>query len=297
MRRLVLLILLLLIPCSADALDVPPLRAHINDYARMFSPQTVQAMERALADFEASESTQIAVLTIPTLAGENLEEFSIKVAEAWKVGWKGLDSGVILLIAEKERKIRIEVGRGLEGRLTDLLSGRIIRNEITPHFKTGDYDGGLRAGLIAIMSAVKGEYGPLTQDIHHSRRSTPPIFGLLIFLFVVLIFLGSMSRVLGGIAGAVGLPIVAHIAFSGLSLIMLAGLGAVGLFAGLIMSLLFAGGYSSGRGTRGGGPFTGGFWGGGFGEGAGGGGFGGGDSGGFSGGGGSFGGGGSSGDW
>ena len=99
MRRLVLLILLLLIPCSADALDVPPLRTHINDYARMFSPQTVQAMERALADFEARESTQIAVLTIPTLAGENLEEFSIKVAEAWKIGWKGLDSGLILLIA------------------------------------------------------------------------------------------------------------------------------------------------------------------------------------------------------
>jgi uncharacterized protein len=297
MRTVTILVLLMLLPLSLGALDVPPLKAHINDYAHMFSARTAQEMEKVLADFEAKESTQIAVLTVPTLAEENLEEYSIKVAEAWKIGWKGLDSGVILLIAEKERKIRIEVGRGLEGKLTDLVSGRIIRNEITPHFKTGDYDGGLTAALAAVMSAVKGEYGPQKQDIRHARKSAPPIFGLLIFLFVVLIFLGSMSKVLGGIAGAVGLPIAGHIASSGLSLVMLAGLGVVGCFIGLIVSLLF-GGYASrgGTGTRGrstGGGFWGGFGGGGFG------GFGGGSGGGggFSGGGGSFGGGGSSGDW
>lgn len=297
MRTLAQLILLLLLPFSLEALDVPPLKAHVNDYAHMFSARTVQETERALADFEAKESTQIAVLTVPTLAGENLEEYSIKVAEAWKIGWKGLDSGVIVLIAEKERKIRIEVGRGLEGRLTDLTSGQIIRNEITPHFKTGDYDGGLSAGLGAIMTAVKGEYSPQMQkqDLHHARKSAPPIFGLLIFLFVALIFLGSMSKILGGVAGGLGLPLVGHIAFSGLPLIMLAGLGIAGLFMGLIVSLLFGGGYRSRGGTRTRGPFTGGgFWGGGFG----GGGFGGGSGGGgFSGGGGSFGGGGSSGDW
>jgi len=299
MRTLAHLILLLLLPFSLEALDVPPLKAHVNDYAHMFSARTVRETERTLADFEAKESTQIAVLTVPTLAGENLEEYSIKVAEAWKIGLKNIDSGVILLIAEKERKVRIEVGRGLEGRLTDLISGQIIRNEITPHFKTGDYDGGLSAGLGAIMTAVKGEYGPQMQkqDLHHARKSAPPIFGLLIFLFVALIFLGSMSKALGGVAGALGLPIVGHIAYSALPLIMLAGLGAVGFFAGLIVSLLFGGGYGSHSGTRTGGPFTGGgFWGGGFG-GGGFGGFGGGSGGGFSGGGGSFGGGGSSGDW
>jgi uncharacterized protein len=297
MRTTTLLILLILLPFSTDALDVPPLKAHINDYARMFSPQTVQEMERALTDFEAKDSTQIAVLTVPTLADENLEEYTIKVAEAWKIGWKGLDSGVILLIAEKERKLRIEVGRGLEGRLTDLVSGRIIRNEITPRFKTGDFDRGLTVGLQAIMSAVKGEYGAQKQDLSHVRRSAPPVFSLLIFLFVLLIFLGSMSKVLGGVAGAVGLPIAGHIAFSGLPFIMLAGLGAVGCIIGLIMSLVFGGGYTSRSGARPRGPSTGGgFWGGGFwGGGFGGGGFGGG--GGFSGGGGSFGGGGSSGSW
>lgn len=299
MRTLALLILLILVPFSVEALDVPPLKAHVNDYAHMFSGQTVQETERVLADFEAKESTQIVVLTVPTLAGENLEEYSIKVAEAWKIGRKGLDSGMILLIAGQERKIRIEVGRGLEGRLTDLVSGRIIRNEITPRFKTGDFNGGLTAGLAALMSAVKGEYSPQDRGISHARKSAPPIFGLLIFLFVVLIFLGSMSKVLGGIAGAVGLPIAGHIASSGLSLIMLAGLGVVGCIIGLIVSLLFGGGYASRSGTRPRGPFTGGgFWGGGFG-GGGFGGFGGGsgDGGGFSGGGGSFGGGGSSGDW
>ena len=298
MRTLALLILLILVPFSVEALDVPPLKAHVNDYAHMFSARTVEETERALADFEAKESTQIAVLTVPTLAGENLEEYSIKVAEAWKIGMKGLDSGAILLIAGQERKIRIEVGRGLEGRLTDLISGRIIRSEIAPHFKTGDFDGGLTAGLKAIMSAVKGEYGPQQQDIRHGRKTAPPIFGLLIFLFVVLIFLGSMSKVLGGIAGAVGLPIIGHIAFSALPLIMLAGLGAVGCIVGLIVSLLFGGGFASRGGTRPRGPSSGGFWGG-FLGGFLGGGFGGGsgDGGGFSGGGGSFGGGGSSGDW
>ncbi len=295
MRIVAFLLLLALLPISIQALDVPPLKAHVNDYAHMFSEQAVRGAERTLTQFETDESTQIAVLTIPTLEGENLEEFSIKVAEAWKIGLKGIDSGVILLIAEREHKIRIEVGRGLEGRLTDLVSGRIIRNVITPHFKNGDYDGGLRAGLSAIMSAARGEFGAEQQDFRHSRKSAPPIFGLLIFLFVALVFLGSMSRILGGVAGGVGLPIVGQVAFSGLSLAMLIGLGVVGFFAGLIMSLLFAGGYSSGRGRHGGGgPFTGGFWGGFGGGGFGGGGFGG---GGFSGGGGSFGGGGSSGDW
>src|SRR5512136_1784889 len=176
MRTFALLILLILVPFSIEALDVPPLKAHVNDYAHMFSAQTVQETERVLAEFEAKESTQIVVLTVPTLAGENLEEYSIKVAEACKIGRKGLDSGVILLIAGQERKIRIEVGRGLEGRLTDLVSGRIIRNEITPRFKGGDFDGGVSAGVSAIMAVVRGEYTPQQRDLRHAGRSVHPIF-------------------------------------------------------------------------------------------------------------------------
>lgn len=289
--------LIVLLLQQAHALEVPKLQGHLNDYARLFSSGAAQEVERLLSDFEKGESTQIVVLTIPSLAGENLEEYSIKVAEAWRIGQKGLDNGAILLIAAKERKLRIEVGRGLEGKLTDLVSGQIIRDQITPRFKSGDFDGGLKAGVLSMMSAVKGEFQAQQKDLRHARKSAPPIFTILLFLFVVIAFAGAMSKILGGVAGAVGLPVAAGIAFPGLSLIVLAILAAAGLGAGLLASLIIGSGLLS----RGGGHWSGPFFGGGYGGGgfSGGGGFGGGSSGdgGFSGGGGDFGGGGASGDW
>ena len=142
----------------AGALPVPELSGHVNDYARMISPAAAQGLERDLTKFEASHSTQIVVLTIPGLKGENLEDFSIKVAESWKIGHKDIDNGVIFLVAKDDRKVRIEVGRGLEGRLTDLIAGRIVRNVVIPRFKTGDFDGGIMAGVSSIMEIVQGEY-------------------------------------------------------------------------------------------------------------------------------------------
>ncbi|KAF0216270.1 MAG: hypothetical protein FD174_3724 [Geobacteraceae bacterium] len=286
MGKFLAILLLFLLPYTAHALDVPPLRAHINDYAGMLSPGVAQELEQRLTDFELSDSTQIVVLTIPTLAGENLEEFSIKVAESWRIGQKGVDNGVILLIAREERRVRIEVGRGLEGKLTDLVSGRIIRGEIAPRFKAGDIDGGVIAGVAAVMAVVKGEYTAAPRDLRHGKKSAPPIFTLAIFLLVACVFLGAISRVLGGLAGAVGLPIIAFLTFPGLALLVLAVLGVVGFLLGLFLTFLFGGGGRGGGFF--GGPFIGG-WGGG------GGGFG--DGGGFSGGGGDFGGGGASGDW
>jgi uncharacterized protein len=287
MRRIFFSFLFLLLPLSALALDAPPLRGHVNDYAGLLSPATAQQLEQQLTDFERSDSTQIVVLTIPTLAGENIEEFSIKVAEAWKIGRKGLDNGAILLVAKAERKIRIEVGRGLEGKLTDLVSGRIIRGDMSPRFKAGDFDGGVRAGVGAIMAVVKGEYKGTPRDQRHGRKSGPHLIILGIFLLVACVFLGSMSRFLGGLAGAVGLPIVAWLTFPGLALALLAGLAVGGFLLGLFLAFLFGGG---GGGYFGGGPWFGGWYGGG------GGGSGGGDNG-FSGGGGDFGGGGASDDW
>lgn len=272
---------------TAFAIDVPPLSGRVNDYAAMLSPKTAQELEATLRAFEMSDSTQIVILTIPTLEGENLEEYSIKVAEAWRIGQQKIDNGVILLIAKQERKIRIEVGRGLEGKLTDLVSGRIIRGEIAPRFKAGDIDGGIAAGVSAIMAVVKGEYKSAPRDLGHGKRSAHPIFTLFIFLAVACVFLGSISRLLGGVAGAVGLPIIALLLFPGLALLLLVGLGVGGFLLGLFLTFLFGGG-GRGGGGFGGGPFM---WGG-FG---GGGGFG--DGGGFSGGGGGFGGGGASGDW
>jgi len=271
---------------QAPASDLPALKGHVNDYAGMLNPQRAAALETALSDFERSDSTQIVVLTVPSLGGEDVESFSIKVAEAWKIGQKGVDNGVILLVAQAERKVRIEVGRGLEGKLTDLVSGRIIRADISPRFKAGDYDGGIVAGVNAIAAVVKGEYTAAPRDLRQGKKGAPPLFTLLLFLAVAAVFLSSFSRYLSGAAGAIGLPIIASLTFPGLALAFIAGLAAGGFLLGLFLAALFGGG---GRG--GGGYFGGPFIGGGFGSGGGG------DFGGFSGGGGGFGGGGASGDW
>jgi uncharacterized protein len=282
MKTFLACLLLLFLPSFGAALDVPPLRAHVNDTGGMLSSGAVQRLEEQLTAFEKSDSTQIAVLTIPSLEGESLEDYSIKVAEAWKIGQKGKDNGAILLIAKQERKIRIEVGRGLEGKLTDLLSGRIIRGEIAPRFKAGDFDGGVSAGVTAIMAAVKGEYTASPQDAPRGKKGSKPVLTMVLFLFIGCVVLGAISKVLGGLAGAVGLPVVASLLASGLGPVVLLILAVVGFLGGLFLSFLFGAG--RGGGGFGGGPFFGGGFSGG-----------GGDS--FSGGGGDFGGGGASGDW
>ena len=288
MKRFLALFILMVVAGSAYALDVPALRGHVNDYAGILSPAAVQGLEGQLAEFEQAESTQIAVLTIPSLDGENIEDYSIRVAEAWKIGQKGLDNGAILLVAAQDRKIRIEVGRGLEGKLTDLMAGRIIRNDIGPRFKAGDFDGGVKAGVTAIMLVAKGEYQGKNLDLQHAGKSAPPFFSLAIFLLVICIFLGAISRLLGGLAGAVGVPVVAKLVLPTLSLTILGGLVVAGFAVGMLVSFLFGGGGRGGGGGFHGGPFIGGGFGGGsFGGGGGG----------FSGGGGGFGGGGASGDW
>ncbi len=285
------------LPSVARALPVPPLNAHINDYAHMISERAAGELERELAELEKTDSTQVVVLTIPGLEGENVEDFSIKVAEAWKIGSKGVDNGVILLIVRDDRKVRIEVGRGLEGKLTDLVSGRIIRNSIIPRFKAGDFDGGVKAGVGAIVEAARGEYRAEGREPGQGRRGTTPIFTLLIFLFIALVFAGALSKIFGAAVGTVGLPIAAKLSFPALSYPILGGLALLGLVIGLLIHTIFGGGGRGGGGGGGfpGGGFLGGFLGGLF---FGGGSSSGGDSsGGFFGGGGDFGGGGASGDW
>ncbi|WP_136525216.1 TPM domain-containing protein [Geomonas ferrireducens] len=290
MKKLLFLLIALLVAGGAWAAEVPPLRGHVNDYASMLSPQAARELEDELTAFEKSDSTQIVVLTIPSLEGEVVEQYSIKVVEKWQIGQKGKDNGALLLVVKNDRKIRIEVGRGLEGKLTDLMSGRIIRNEISPAFKQGNFDVGIARGVAAIMATVRGEYKAEPTDLRHGKKGAPPILTLLLFVLVASVFLGGISRFLGGVAGAIGLPIAAFISFSGLSMLLLGILAVAGFLAGLFIAFLFS---SGGRGGfMGGPPFFGGYGGGGFG----GGGFGGG-GGGFSGGGGSFGGGGASGDW
>jgi uncharacterized protein len=193
MRNLLNSILILLFLCSpAVALNIPQPTGYVNDQAGVISQTVELKLEQFLRDFEKSDSTQITVLTIPTLEDEVLEDYSLKVFDSWKIGQKGKDNGALLLIAKAEKKIRIEVGYGLEGRLTDLLTGRIIDNEITPKFKQGDFDGGIVAGVVGIAEAVRGEYTGTGKT--HSRKKKSSPFGLIFLLF----FLGPLLSRIGG---------------------------------------------------------------------------------------------------
>ena len=272
---------------SAVAVEVPQLKARVNDYAGMISQAAEGQLEESLQSFETSQSTQIVIVTIPSLQGEAIEAFSMRVAEAWKIGQKDLDNGAILLVAKKERRIRIEVGYGLEGRLTDLIAGRIIQQVISPAFKAGNFDMGFIGGVNAMMEAVKGEFtAPPSRNPTAGADRLPGLFlPLIVFVFLIT-QLGRVARMLGTIAGGVMLPVFGSLFFSGGVLLLLA-LIPVGLIAGFFLSLIGAslGKVSSGRSGITGAGLGGGFRGGGFG------------GGGFSGGGGGFGGGGASGGW
>ncbi|MFK5927280.1 MAG: TPM domain-containing protein [Desulfuromusa sp.] len=195
-QLLVSLFILLLTGWTAAALNIPQPTGYVNDHADIISQTVELKLEQFLRDFEKSDSTQITVLTIPTLDGEVLEDYSLKVFENWKIGQKGKDNGALLLISKADRKIRIEVGYGLEGQLTDLLSGRIIDNEISPKFKQGDFDGGIVAGVVGIAEAVRGEYTGTGKTSRSKKKSSP--FGLIFLLF----FLGPLLGRIGGRRGS-----------------------------------------------------------------------------------------------
>ena len=266
------------------ALEVPAYQGYVNDYAAMLTPAARASLTRTLQEFDASDSTQIAVLTVESLEGDSLEDFSIRTADKWKIGQKGKDNGVLLLAVKNDRKLRIEVGRGLEGVLTDLLAGRIVDQVIRPFFKAGQFDQGFTAGVTAIIQATRGEFvaeqGPRPGP---RRQKSPPFLAYLVFGGAIISVLGRISRPLGGVAGALLLPLLVFaglsMPFSLLTLLFLLPLGGLG---GFLLPLFLV---ASGR-------HHGGFYGGGFGGGGGG---GGGGFGGFGGGG--FGGGGASGGW
>ena len=178
--------ILLLIESSALALNVPHPTGYVNDKAGLISQTVELKLEQFLLNFEKSDSTQITVLTIPTLDGEMLEEYSLKVFDTWKIGRKDKDNGALLLVTKAEHKIHIEVGYGLEGRLTDLLAGRIIDNEISPKFKQGNFDGGIISGVVAMAETVRGEYTGTGKTKNNKKKSSP--FGLIFLLF----FLGPL---------------------------------------------------------------------------------------------------------
>lgn len=267
MKRILLIVIMLLMPLPLSALDVPQLTGRVNDYARMLSPETKSRLEQKLRDFERDQSTQIVVLTIPSLQGDNIDQFAIKVAENWKIGQKGKDNGVILLLAQAERKVRIEVGRGLQGVLPDITAGQIIRNTMRPFLKDGNFDQGITVGVDAIIVATKGEFKASPAEAKKQpQKKSPSLITMLLGLTVGMLVLGAFSRQLGVAAGAIGVPTAAWLAIPGLGLLAIALLAVAGLAAGLLLSAIasrFFGGGGGGGGFYGGGWGGGGFYGGG----------------------------------
>ncbi|GIV58925.1 MAG: hypothetical protein KatS3mg043_0014 [Rhodothermaceae bacterium] len=162
---------------------VPPLTGRVVDEAGILSPETERLLAGLLAEHEAATGNQVAVLTVPSLDGENLEDYSLRVARTWALGTAEHDNGVLLLVAVADRKLRIEVGLGLEGALPDAVAARIIRHEMTPRFRNGDFNGGVVAGVQAIVGAIEGTYTP-----PEDPAGKPPFWAGLIFLVVPCLF-------------------------------------------------------------------------------------------------------------
>lgn len=140
------------------ALDTPRLMGRVNDYAKILSPQERQQLDDSLAGYEEQTSNQIVILTVSSLAGDSLEDFSIRTAERWKLGQKDKNNGILILVVKNDRKIRIEVGYGLEPKITDAFSGQVIRQIITPAFRNGQYYQGLNDAVVAMTEKIGGEF-------------------------------------------------------------------------------------------------------------------------------------------
>jgi uncharacterized protein len=278
---------------AGDLVAIPPLTARVTDLTGTLTAAERSALEDRLAQYERNTGNQLVVLIVPTTKPEAIEAYSIRVAEAWKIGRKGSDNGVLFVIAKNDRQMRIEVGYGLEGMLTDVQARRVIGDVVAPYFRDNHFAAGIQAGvdrIIAITSqGAAGAVAPEPAQREQRRESFDP-FTWLVLLFIVVPVVG---RILRGIFGRVGGSLIGG-GVMGAGAWLLAGSLAIAAVAGIVgfIVMLFLG-LGPALGRRGGMYIpTGGWGGGGFGRGGG---FGGG--GGFSGGGGSFGGGGASGGW
>ena len=196
-RTTVLLCPLLLIAAfPLSALDVPPLSGRVVDNASLLSSSEKEELTSLLESLEEATGAQVAVLTVATLAGDSLESFGIRVADTWKLGQKGEDNGAILIVALAERKIRIEVGYGLEDKLTDMKCGLIIRNVIAPYFQNGDYGEGITAGVKNMAGIVAGDADLVSKRVAGEALPTDviPIVAFIIFFLINVLFAMISAR-------------------------------------------------------------------------------------------------------
>jgi uncharacterized protein len=263
---LLALVLALVALAARAQVAVPPAAARVTDLTGTLSGQAVNRLESKLAIVEDRKGSQIAVLIVPTTEPEDIEQYGIRVFDAWKLGRKGVDDGAILLVAKNDHRVRIEVGRGLEGALTDITAGHIIADTVAPRFKLGDYDGGVEAGVDQILAVVNGE--PLPEpdkkwDSHGGLSNTLPLL-----LLVAVVASGFLRAVFGRLLGSLLTGGVVGGAAWILSHVLLIGVGAGGL--GFLFAALLGssrgwsaggggwGGFGGGSGGRGGGSFSGG---------------------------------------
>ena len=278
--RLIVALTLWFAGMACAEVPVPPLIARVTDLTATLSGSQRQSLETELQAFENKYGAQVAVLLVPSTQPETIEQYSMRVVEAWRLGQKSKDNGVLILVAKNDRKLRIEVGYGLEGDLPDATARRIIDETITPYFKQGDFAGGLTAGVHRVMATIAHDTAAEKEFSRAARNSGSGgdsfhylVFGALIGGAILRTIFG---RFLGSLLLGGGVGVVAWLMMGSLFL---------GLFFGVIAFIIALSVFSGVSSRRYGG------WGGGY---SGGGGF---SSGGFSGGGGSFGGGGSSGSW
>jgi uncharacterized protein len=297
--RYFLLSIWFLISFHAEAQSIvkklPEVNSFVTDQTNTLSENEIAQLTRKLEDLQTTKGSQLIVVIIPSTKPEPIEDYSIRLADSTQVGrGNNIDDGVILLVAKEDRRVRIEVGRGLEGAIPDIYANQIINNTIVPQFRNGDFYGGINGAVDDLIHLINGE--PLPEPAQTQSNDGPGFKGLFMLFFIMFIIIGPILRkTLGKTKGAV---VGSGISFLLGWLIMSIG---VGIFAALgfmffygLSALGGGGGGRGGGGYRGGGfpmGFPGGY------RGGSGGGFGGGGFGGFSGGGGSFGGGGASGGW
>jgi uncharacterized protein len=263
---------------AAELLPLPPLTARVTDLTGTLAAGQVASLEASLAAIEAEKGAQVAILLLPTTRPETIEDFGIRLAEAWKVGRRGVNDGVIVVVAKDDRKMRIEVGYGLEGAIPDALAKRIVAETMAPRFRQGDFAGGLEAAVADLAKLIRGEALPVPAAVTSGASGSHgggDQDGAVVMLFLV-VGLAAVLRAMLGLVGSLAASAVAGwLAWS-----LFASWIAVTIAA--VAAFLFSFARGSGGGV--GGSSGGGSWNSS-------------DSGGFSGGGGDFGGGGASGDW
>lgn len=224
---------------------VPELSSRVTDLTGTLSTDQVAELESKLAAFEAQKGSQIAVLIVPTTQPKDIAEFGIEVADLSAIGRKGIDDGVILIVAKDDRKLRLEVGYGLEGVIPDAIAKRIIEETITPHFKEGDYVGGIDAGVVQLMKLIEGEALPAPPE-NQADQQDDSVFMFILFggLIVGFVLSAMMGRVLGGMLAGLASGALAALVFGIAFFLALF----IGLMIFFIVAVGLTGGYSGSSG-------------------------------------------------